>query len=518
MMPAMKQQTGVKLYTLLEGMIDASLLSPVTDVVVDGITQDSRDIGINFLFIAVPGSVSHGLRFVEQAVRSGASVVLWDAADSDQIQKSDVLTRQVTYLKVDGLQQKTGEIAARFFNYPSHDLNLIGVTGTDGKTSVSHYIAQCMDSKSSPCGVLGTLGNGLVHDLKPTGLTTASAVDVQHSLARLVDEDAKAAAMEVSSHGLDQGRVSSVSFDTAVFTNLSQDHLDYHGNMEAYFEAKSKLFDIEGLKSAVINLDDDFGRILAQKYRNRLTVFGYSTSSDIDALAVYADFIVYAKNIKPKRHGFDISVVTPKGTGYFELKLLGGFNVSNALAVLATLILNNVTFEESIKRLQAITPVAGRMELIDAKNKPTVIVDYAHTPQGIAAACSAVKQHYSGKLWCVFGCGGDRDREKRPLMARAAERFADYIIVTSDNPRHENPQAIIEQIICGFAEPGVVQSYLDRREAIAYAISQAAQDDVILVAGKGHESCQIVGDAYIAFDDRGVARELLDKRDAGMSE
>ena len=226
MMPAMKQQTGVKLYTLLEGMIDASLLSPVTDVVVDGITQDSRDIGINFLFIAVPGSVSHGLRFVEQAVRSGASVVLWDAADSDQIQKSDVLTRQVTYLKVDGLQQKTGEIAARFFNYPSHDLNLIGVTGTDGKTSVSHYIAQCMDSKSSPCGVLGTLGNGLVHDLKPTGLTTASAVDVQHSLARLVDEDAKAAAMEVSSHGLDQGRVSSVSFDTAVFTNLSQDHLE----------------------------------------------------------------------------------------------------------------------------------------------------------------------------------------------------------------------------------------------------------------------------------------------------
>jgi UDP-N-acetylmuramoyl-L-alanyl-D-glutamate--2,6-diaminopimelate ligase len=517
MMPAMKIENGVKLHVLLEGLVDASLLSTVAEIAVDGVTQDSRYIGDNYLFIAVPGAASHGLDFFEQAVSSGASVILWDGADSDQIKKVDALGKEITCVQIEGLQQKTGEIAARFFNHPSRDLNLIGVTGTDGKTSVSHYIAQCLDSRLSPCGVLGTLGNGLIHDLKPTGLTTANAVDVQHSLANLVAEGASAAAMEVSSHGLDQGRVNSVEFNTAVFTNLSQDHLDYHKTMESYFEAKSKLFETEGLKSAVINLDDDFGCILAEKYRGRLTVYGYSISADIGALESCTDFIVYAKSLKATRHGFEINVVTPKGGGYFELSLLGSFNVSNALAVLATLLLNNVAFDEAIKRLQAITPVAGRMELITAENKPTVIVDYAHTPQGIAAACDAVRQHFNAELWCVFGCGGDRDREKRPLMAQAVERYADHIIVTSDNPRHEDPQLIIEQIIDGLTEPDAASTYVDRREAIAYAVAHATADDVILLAGKGHESCQIVGDKYMVFDDRDVARALLDARDTGMN-
>jgi UDP-N-acetylmuramoyl-L-alanyl-D-glutamate--2,6-diaminopimelate ligase len=517
MMPVMKLQNGVTLQALLEGLIEVSSLLPVADVVVEGVTQDSRYMADNYLFIAIPGTASHGLDFVEQAVASGASVVLWDGADSDQIKKVDALSNNLTCVQVQGLQQKTGEIAARFFNHPSRDLNLIGVTGTDGKTSVSHYIAQCLDSRLSPCGVLGTLGNGLIHDLKPTGLTTASAVDVQRSLANLVAEGASAAVMEVSSHGLDQGRVNSVEFDTAVFTNLSQDHLDYHRTMESYSEAKSKLFEAEGLKSAVINLDDAFGRTLAEKYRAQLTVYGYSTSADIGALEPCADFIVYAKSLKATKHGFEINVVTPKGNGYFELNLLGSFNVSNALAVLATLLLNNVAFDESIKRLQAIAPVAGRMELIVAENKPTVIVDYAHTPQGIAAACNAVKQHFSAELWCVFGCGGDRDREKRPLMAQAAERYADHIIVTSDNPRHEEPRLIIEQIVNGLSKPDAAGSYVDRREAIAHAVAHATADDVILIAGKGHESCQIVGDKYIVFDDRDVARALLDARGTGVN-
>jgi len=517
MMPAMKQQSGITLYALLEGLVDGSSLSAVENVVVDGITQDSRRAGVNDVFIAVPGATSHGLQFAGKAVRSGASVVLWDGADSAQQATLDALADEVICLQVEDLLLKTGEIASRFFGHPSHDLYMIGVTGTDGKTSVCHYLAQCLDTQSSACGVLGTLGNGLINALRPTGLTTASAVEVQHSLANLIDEGAKAAAMEVSSHGLDQGRVSSVEFDTAVFTNLSQDHLDYHKTMESYFEAKSKLFDTEGLKSAVINLDDDFGRMLAQKHSEHLTVYGYSTSSDIEALEQCADFIVHAKSIKPTKHGFEINVVTPKGGGHFKLNLLGSFNVSNALAVLATLLLNNVAFDESIKRLQAIEPVAGRMELIDVNNKPTVIVDYAHTPQGIAAACNAVKQHFSGEFCCVFGCGGDRDREKRPLMAQAAERYADHIIVTSDNPRHEDPQVIIEQIVNGLAEPDAASTYVDRREAIANAIARAGAGDVILIAGKGHESCQIVGDKYIVFDDRDVARALLEVRDNGVS-
>lgn len=517
MMPAVQKRNGFSLHALLEGLVDPALLAGVEDIEIAGVTQDSRNAGVNDVFIALRGATSHGLQFADQVVHAGVSVVLWDAADEVHSVAVRALAKQVICLQVDGLQLKTGEIAARFYNRPSRDLYLVGVTGTDGKTSVSHYLAQCLDNESSRCGVLGTLGNGLVNALKPTGLTTASAVQVQQSLASLVADGASAAVMEVSSHGLEQGRVSSVEFDTAIFTNLSRDHLDYHGTMESYFEAKSKLFVSEGLKSAVINLDDDFGRLLAEACKERLTVYGYSTQSEIDALESCADFIVHAKSIKAAEQGFEINVVTPKGAGYFELKLLGDFNVSNVLAVLSALLLNNVAFEDAIQCLQAVRPVAGRMELIDSDDGPTVIVDYAHTPQGIVAACKAVKRHFGGELWCVFGCGGDRDHEKRPMMAQAAEQYADHVVVTSDNPRHEDPQVIIDQIIAGLAEPAAAASFIDRREAIAHAISAAAPGDVILIAGKGHESCQIVGDKYVVFDDRDVARSLLEESEPGVN-
>ena len=518
MMPAMIQRSGLSLHTLLDGLLEAAVLAEVPDAAVTGITQDSRQVTDGDVFIALRGVASHGLQHVEQAVRSGADVVLWDEAEPAMTAVLDALDEGVICLQVEGLRLKTGEIASRFYGHPSADLYLVGVTGTDGKTSVCHYLAQCLDTEASPCGVLGTLGNGLVHALVPTGLTTASAVQVQQSLARLVELGAGSAAMEVSSHGLDQGRVECVEFDTAVFTNLSQDHLDYHGSMDAYFKAKSKLFKTESLKSAVINLDDEFGRLLAERYRRRLTLYGYSTSADPDSIKPYADFVVHSKSVVPTSRGFEINVATPKGVGYFELGLLGKFNVSNSLAVLATLLLNNVAFEEALKRLQSIRPVAGRMELIAEAGMPTVIVDYAHTPQGIAAACDAARLHFDGELWCVFGCGGDRDREKRPLMARAAEQIADHIIVTSDNPRHEDPQHIIDDIVAGFTNPEVVHSQVDRREAIAFAVAHAQQQDVILVAGKGHETCQIIGSKYIGFDDRDVARALLKARAAGVSE
>ncbi len=508
MMPAIKQQTGVSLHTLLEGLVDPAVLSPVANIEVTGITQDSRQVMDNDMFIAVRGSETHGLNFATDAVHSGVSVVLWDDADNADADL-DAITGDVVCIQVDQLQQHIGEIAARFYNFPSDGIQLVGVTGTDGKTSVSHYLAQCLDSESSPCGVLGTLGNGLVHDLKPTGLTTADAVQVQHSLASLVDEGATAAVMEVSSHGLDQGRVNAVKFDTAIFTNLSQDHLDYHQTMDAYFDAKVRLFAVDGLKSAVINLDDPFGKELARQNKDRLNVWGYSTNSDVDDLHEYADFIVHTKSITATPRGFKLSLVTPKGVGHVELALLGQFNVSNALAVLTALLVDNIEFDEALKRLQKITPVAGRMELIEASNKPTVIVDYAHTPHGLASACQAVKQHFDGELWCVFGCGGDRDREKRPRMAQSAERYADHVIVTSDNPRHEDPQKIVNEILNGFTNTKAVASIIDRRDAINKTIQQASTNDVILLAGKGHESYQIIGNTYVDFDDRLVARTLL---------
>lgn len=517
MMPAIKQQPGVTLDTLLGGMVDSAVLSPVAHVAVDGITQDSRQSAPGYMFIALSGMTSHGLQFARQAVDAGATVVLWDAAGDSEMQMIDDLSERVLCLQVEDLLQKTGEIAARFYNHPSDGLTVIGITGTDGKTSVSHYLAQCLHTEQSPCGVLGTLGNGLVNALSPTGLTTASAVQVQKSLAALVDRGAVYASMEVSSHGLDQGRVNGVRFDTAVFTNLSRDHLDYHKTLDSYFAAKSKLFQVAGLTSAVINLDDEFGCVLAQQCRERLTVYGYSLSSDIKLLHAYARDIVYAEMIRPTRHGFAVRVATPVGNGSFELPLLGRFNVANALAVLATLLLNRIGLEESLKRLHSIKPVTGRMELIEAGNGPTVIVDYAHTPQGLVAACEAARQHFSGELWCVFGCGGDRDREKRPLMAQAVEQSADHVIVTSDNPRHEEPQTIIDQVVGGFAQPVRVNTRVDRREAIAFAITQAAADDVILIAGKGHETCQIIGDSKVDFDDRKVARELLALRHRGAT-
>jgi UDP-N-acetylmuramoyl-L-alanyl-D-glutamate--2,6-diaminopimelate ligase len=517
MMPAVRQQAGVTLDALLDGLVDSSVLSAVATIAVNGITQDSREVDAGNMFIALSGMMSHGLHYAEQAVDAGATVVLWDAAGSNEKELINVLSGRAVCLQVEDLQLKTGEIAARFYNHPSRGLKLIGVTGTDGKTSVSHYLAQCLNTAATPCGVLGTLGNGLIDALTPTGLTTASAVQVQKSLAGLVGQGATCAAMEVSSHGLDQGRVNGVSFDTAVFTNLSQDHLDYHKTLEAYFEAKSKLFRVAGLRSAVINLDDEFGRILADKYGNQLTVYGYSLLSDIEPLAAYTDHIVHAQTVKPTRHGSRINVVTPDGAGYFELPLLGRFNVANALAVLATLLLNHVSLDEALQRLQSIKPVTGRMELIEAASRPSVIVDFAHTPQGLVAACEAAKQHFDGELWCVFGCGGDRDSDKRPLMAQAVEQLADHVIVTSDNPRHEDPQTIIGQIVEGFRQPAAVNTRVDRREAIAQAIAQAAAEDVILVAGKGHETCQIVGDRCIDFDDRKVVHELLGAGDAGAT-
>ena len=516
MMPAMIEQAGMRLGDLLTGMVEPSVLSSVMDVTVDAITQDSRKITANSLFIAVKGTTAHGLDHAEQAVNAGAAVILWDEATESTEQLLRAINDRVVCLQVPGLRQQSGIIASCFYGQPSQALNVTGVTGTDGKTSVSHYIAQCLDSEASPCGVLGTLGNGLIHDLSPTGLTTADAVSVQESLATLANAGAVSVAMEVSSHGLDQYRVNGVAFNTAVFTNLAQDHLDYHKSMDAYADAKSKLFAMPGLRAAAINLDDIYGRTLADRFGNDLCVWGFSTSPDINALNVFSNFIVHARSIKATTSGFELFVVTPKGSGNVTIGLLGEFNVSNVLAVLSVLLLNNMDFNEALKRLQAIVPVAGRMERISQDSGPTVIVDYAHTPQALSAACHAIKQHFTGKLWCVFGCGGDRDSNKRPQMAQAAESLADHVIVTSDNPRSEDPESIINDVMQGFTNAEAVTRVVDRREAIQQAISNATEEDVILLAGKGHETCQIVGKKYIDFDDRKVARALLAASQSGV--
>ena len=509
MMEAIDQHAGISLNVLLEGLVDAEVLQQHGDILVSGLVSDSRKVNEGDLFIAYQGLTTHGLLYAGDVVKKGAAVVLWDDDCDNCLDIVRDISEQAVCLRCENLKAKAGEIADRFYQSPSSRLNMIGVTGTDGKTSIAHFIAQCLDTKPERCGILGTLGNGFIDDLHVTGLTTADAINVHQSLSEMRSKGATSAVMEVSSHGLDQGRINSVLFDTAVFSNFSQDHLDYHDTLEEYAAAKRKLFFMPGLKVAIINLDDDYGRELAEECKQRLCVWGYSTSEDVSALKRHADFIVHARTIEPIENGFRLTVKTPKGSGCFNVGLLGSFNVSNVLAVLATLLVSNVPFDEAINRLSSIHPVAGRMEEIVVSGKPAVIVDFAHTPKGLESACKAVKEHFQGRLWCVFGCGGDRDQGKRPLMAEAVEQYADSIIVTSDNPRHEDPQKIIDEIVQGFGDKDDVKIIVDRREAIAYAISHADENDVVLLAGKGNESSQIVGDTYIALDDRLVARECL---------
>jgi len=509
-------QNEVALDYLLEGFIDDSLVGQCRDITINALVQDNRKARSGNLFIAHQGFNTHGLLYAQDAVAKGVSVVLWDGDlgfnNDKRDEILDSISNKVLCIQCPDLKYKVGAIASRYYEQPSLSLNVIGVTGTDGKTSIAHFLAQCLDAYDVPCGVLGTLGNGFINDLHPTGLTTVDALLVQKTLSDIQQAGAKHVVMEVSSHGLDQGRVNGVAFTTAVLSNMATDHLDYHGTQAHYVAAKKRLFYTPGLSSAVINLDDEFGRKLAKEVREHVCVWGYSLEKDISAYKDCADYFVNAVEIKPFERGCHLSVSTPRGEGCFDLPLLGRFNISNAMAVLSTLLLTQISCESAINSLTAIRSVDGRVEIIAEDDKPVVVVDYAHTEQGLSAVCHSMRDHFSGVIWCVFGCGGDRDRSKRPLMAKAAEKYADKIIVTTDNPRHEDPQSIVDEVLTGFSSLENVEAILDRRQAIDIAITNAQPGDVVLLAGKGHETSQIVGDVHIAFDDRRVARELLSAR------
>ncbi len=469
---------------------------------VTGLNLDSRSLHQGDLFLAVNGHHQHGARYIQQALKHGAAAIALEPEGLKELPE-DI---QVPLIEVHHLHEHVGEIAARFYGNPSQAMAVVGVTGTNGKTSVSHFIAQALNDESAPCGLIGTLGGGLYGRLEEgAGRTTPDPVSLQAMMAALRDQGAARVAMEVSSHGLDQGRIAGTAVDVAVFTNLSRDHLDYHGDMQSYAEAKRRLFTREGLKAAVINRDDAVGRAWLESLEGpRLIDYGLEESHGRPAL--------FAHDIEQNPRGIAFSVNSPWGEGRVESSLLGRFNVANLLAALGALLALEIPFDEAIERIQRIETVAGRMERFGGEAGPLVVVDYAHTPDALRSVLEALRGHCAERLWCVFGCGGERDRGKRAEMGAIAEALADYTIVTNDNPRSEAPRDIIAEILGGMRGEHHVYVIEERHEAIRRAVSLARAGDVVLVAGKGHEQYQEIGAEKLPFSDIDEVGELLKRR------
>lgn len=465
------------------------------DIQVAAISMDSRDVLPGSLFIATAKQADVRQRHIDEAISAGASSIMVDAgheADSS-----------VPLLQIADLDQQISAIGNCFYGEPSKAMTIVAVTGTNGKTSVSQFIAQSLELTGKPCGVIGTLGIGRLSDLRDTGMTTPNPLQLQQTLAAMRDDGLQYVAIEASSHALAQGRLNAVAIDIAVLTNLSRDHLDYHGDMQAYAAAKARLFTLPGIQTAIVNIDDDFGQALYEKQQPaNLNWQSYSQQKTADWQATQLRFDNAGLHFQLTSGTTEISV---------SAGLLGRFNIDNLLATAAVLSAMHIEPAEIARCLSQLQPVNGRMQLLQTDNSPAVVVDYAHTPDALTQALSAMRQHLNQQadLWCVFGCGGDRDRGKRPLMGAQAEQFASRLVLTDDNPRSETSDSIIADILSGLQQPQQAVIQPDRRKAIFYAVAGAANDDMVLVAGKGHETYQEKQGRKQPFSDVAVVKEAL---------
>ena len=461
---------------------------------IERLCNDSRRVRPGDVFVAYPGEASDGRAFIAAAIAAGARAVIWESAGFEWPR-----SLAVPNLGIQGLREIAGEIAAHVAGYPAESLWMIAVTGTNGKTSCSHWIAEAMSAIGRPTALIGTLGHGFPGALEGLINTTPDALALHALLASYRDARASAVAMEVSSHGLSQGRVSGARFDVALFTNLTRDHLDYHGTMEDYGAAKARLFDWPGLKSAVINVDDGFGRRLVARLSGRpVRIFTYGLRSGAIA----------GHRLDLHRLGLDLEIKTPWGGGQLRSPLMGAYNAANLLGVLGVLLASDVPLDQAVALLSRLRAVTGRMQTLGGGSQPLVVVDYAHTPDALEQVLRALRAHVThGRVTCVIGCGGDRDPGKRPLMGEAASRLADAVVITSDNPRSEDPLSIMQAIASGVRPPYVLEP--DRGRAIELAISGAAATDVVLIAGKGHETYQEIAGVRRAFSDVAVASACL---------
>jgi UDP-N-acetylmuramoyl-L-alanyl-D-glutamate--2,6-diaminopimelate ligase len=478
--------------------MNAAVISQLRALAPDarGMTADSRRVGVGDVFLAFPGGAHDGREHIAAALAAGAAAVLWEPAG--YVWNGG----DITNLPVANLKEQAAGLAAAWYANPSQQLWMTGITGTNGKTSVSHWLAAAWTLLGRKTAAIGTIGNGFPGELQVASHTTPDAVSLQALLAGFRDAGAGGVAMEVSSHGLHQGRVAGVAFDVAVLTNLTQDHLDYHGDMASYAAAKARLFSWPGLKWAVLNADDELGVSLEQQLRGG--------STQVVTYGLHAGDLC-AQRLRADRDGLHLEIVSPWGMGELRSPLLGEFNAYNLLAALGALLAGGVKLADALAVLSKIEAVPGRMQSIAAESgEPTVIVDFAHTPDALDKVLTALKPLARGKLICVFGCGGGRDSAKRPLMGAVVAARADVAIVTSDNPRNEDPAHILADILAGM--PPGQDAIVDRRAAIHKAIQSAGPDDIVVLAGKGHEPYQEINGVRSPFSDCEEARHALTER------
>jgi UDP-N-acetylmuramoyl-L-alanyl-D-glutamate--2,6-diaminopimelate ligase len=498
-MPAQTAKSATPLAELVEGIVPrAGPAVRVTDV-----TLDSRAVTPGALFLACRGLARHGVEFVDAAVAAGAVAVLWESGRGVAAPR---VPADVVAYAVPELSCHVGTIADRFFGSPSAALAVTGVTGTNGKTTTAFVLAQALEACGEPSAYSGTLGFGRTRALRSATHTTPDCVSLHRQLADARGMGLRNVAMEVSSHALDQGRVAAVRFRSAVFTNLTRDHLDYHATMDAYGAAKARLFATPGLAHRVINVTDAFGRDLAGRRHDSGTLIAVAT----EPVTISADQYVIARHVRTMPRGLDLDVETHLGAVNFGAPLVGRFNAENILLTLGALIVRGIALDRAARSLANVCAPAGRMETFHRQGRAVAVVDYAHSPDALAKALAALREHCAGRLWCVFGCGGDRDPGKRPLMATAVERLADVALVTDDNPRGEDGDAIVAGILRGFTDRSRVRVVRDRAQAIRAALAEAGSGDIVLIAGKGHEDYQIYGQESRPFSDRAVVLEAMD--------
>lgn len=486
--------------TTIGDLFGADAPEPVRDVAIHDLTADSRQVTAGALFLAVAGGSRHGLEFLREAVEAGASAVAWEP--SPEI-PGPVVAPPAACFPIEGLRSRLGDIADRFFGCPSHRAEVVGVTGTNGKTTCAHLIASGLGSAGRKTGYIGTIGSGLPDRLQASELTTPDVIETHRRLAEIVDLGADAAAIEVSSHALAQGRVDGVRFKVAAFTNLSRDHLDYHGDMAAYGKAKRSLFAARGLGWAIANTDDPFGARMLEAVEP-----GAGTIAVGRAEHAAADRRLVLRDLEVLPDGLLLRLGGDWGDLELRSRLIGGFNADNLVLSLAVLLVMGLSPVRAVEALSAIEAPPGRMEVFRGGQSDgvLVVVDYAHTPDALGKVLEAARAHCRGRLLAVFGCGGDRDPGKRPEMGRIAECAADAVILTDDNPRSEDGGRIVADILAGMrTQPRIIR---DRQAAIATAIDEAGPGDVVLVAGKGHEEYQIVDGERRCFSDREVVTRL----------